>query len=214
MLYLVSEDMKGVEILSNQNEAFVKVEMHRSIVVGSLPQIVCRQILALVSFTDDYSQEDMLLWHIKNGSVERYEFKKFKPGGSMFPYRGSIYYSIGVDNPSDWPAVWRWAGSSFEKVDKAKAESIVNSFKLLDDIITEEGWHNERPYFTSNGTTVFLRFSTNEFSLVLKENELNDSRARTLLLRSGQIKAEEKTLVQTSNSYRLIERQKYLDLKK
>lgn len=213
-LYLVSEDMKGVEILSNQNEAFVKVAMHKSFVVGSLPQILWRQIMAFVSFPDDHSHNDMLLWHIKNGNIERYEFKRFEPGGGMFPFKGTIHYTIGVEKQSDWPAVWRWTGSSFQKLEKAEAESIRNSYQLRSELIAREGWHDERPDFTSEETVISLSFTTNEFALVLKEKDLGDSRNRTLLLRSGKNKTEERTLVRTSDSYRLVGRQMYLDSSK
>ena len=128
----------------------------------------------------------------------------------MFPFRGSMHYCIGVEKPADWPAVWRWTGSSFQKIDKAEAESIMNSFKLVEEIITREGWHLDRLHFSSREVTVPFQLSTNGFVLLLQENDSDDTRKRTLLLRRGKSEADEQVLVRASDSYKMVGQETYL----
>lgn len=94
-LKFIAEDVDTVEVLWRDSEAFITIGETKAGVRGALPQILWRELTALISFPPDDTASNLLLFHIKNGTVQRHEVRGMH-GTSLFPYHNKIYHSIGV----------------------------------------------------------------------------------------------------------------------
>lgn len=84
-LYLVREDMDDVEILWNDDEAFIKVGISKSWVSGSMPEVALREATALVSYQPTGTSDGVALYHIRNKKLEGYRFRDLKAAGRPQP---------------------------------------------------------------------------------------------------------------------------------
>ena len=212
-LYYVREELQTVQVLWNDGEAFIKVGIRRDWISGSVPVLIWRQVAAFVSYEPTGAVDSTALYHIRNGGLERYEFPTLDPAGNLFPCEGGIYYMIGVLDPSEWPAVWRWTGGGFQKLGRGEALHVVNSFKLLDDVVAREGWHEKEAVFDSRrAVEVPFQLSTNGLSLVLSDAGLTEgNRVRSITLKGITSGKKEAVLERTSSAYRRATRTEYWD---
>ncbi len=209
--FVKAELMNNLEVIWNDKEAFIKVGIQNSGVAGSLPRLIWRELLAFVSFKADLVREDMIVWHVEDGVTKRHHFTGFQSGGGMFPYGGNIYYTVGVDNLADWPALWRWKESSFEQLDKSNAKTIMATFSILDEVIAREGWHERKIYFTDNKVAVQMRLGTNNVVLVVEGKNLENSQMKVVRLLTD---STTQALIKTDSSYNWVDRKEYSELAK
>ncbi len=209
-LHFVAKDLGNVELLWRESEAFITIGERRSGIQGTLAQLVWRDLRAMISYPTDDSSDNLVLVHIRSEAVERHENRGIS-GTMLFPYKNTIYHTVGVVE-SNWPAVWRWTGSAFEKLDKTQGTRVVTSFKLLTEVIAREGWNTTNTHFSSDRRNVYqFQVSGNGYELILQDEDRARDRTRTVSLRRFGSNQTEQLLATGSTAFHLSTSKTYLD---
>src|SRR5262249_25265090 len=152
-----------------------------------------------------------IVFHISNNKLEKYTLERFGLQGSPYPVHGIIYYQK-ISNQAEWPAVWRWSGTNFEKIEKSEARSMLNSFSSMSELLAKEGWNAEHLLFATGERSFPIALKSQQFKLVLREQMQNGGDISTALILGRTNNSSEEILAEASNEYRQEDRRKYLEI--
>jgi hypothetical protein len=209
------EVVQEVSVLNSKEELFVFIN-HNKAVLGERTIILLAKNLTSTFLFPEHVSDDLLVVHLKNGNVSKYDLKGFGSGGSPFVYQGNIYWMRGSERLNTEPTMWRWNGSKFVALSEAEASLLdYNHIKDIDKATKQEGW---------NQSSFNLGFRVPEMTVHLQNSEVKvygesqlqvngkSARDRVLLVQSGKTNAPE-MLIDIVKGYQGISKEEYLKLK-
>jgi hypothetical protein len=115
----------------------------------------------------------------------------------------------------DWPAIWAWNGSCFQKLDKPKAEQIRREFPLSRDLVSTEGWRESELDFGPGTASMDLNLDSQKFTLVLRRVAIPGLReVEQVMIRTEQAGSASILVAEATNGYRPISKSEYLRVRR
>ena len=112
----------------------------------------------------DRERRDLVVVELGPRGLRRHTLEGFPSGGGCYVYGGVLHYGIGVSNPADYPADWRWDGQRFARLPQAAALQQRATYGYTADLHAKDGWHEKQFWkedevftFDLAGTTATVR---------------------------------------------------------
>jgi hypothetical protein len=206
----------GSSAIWHDDEAFIFLDRNVSGTIARRYQVLLQTVIGAFWYRvpPEKLHEDLIVIHVKGENIERYCLKDFGSGGGAFPLEGTLYFSRGGD-AKDWPYVWRWSGTNFIRVSRAKAVDILNQFPpdgslphSVSEQIQREGWEEEPwlSFYEGKETRYTMDLQSQSLTIVTSRSRQGE----TVILEGGNGARLAETLSRTSaGGYRQITRGEY-----
>lgn len=160
--YIREYPNRGVNLLFNDNEAFIVARVEYFGVAGSYARIILRSLSPFHSTTPDDQRVDVVVFHLKEDQLGRFVMRAAE-GGIAYPYEGSFYLETGLEKTT---RLFRWANTNFVVVNGAAADAILNSVGKTSERVRLEHWRaHELSLGTAESEITFQTAPTNRYIL-------------------------------------------------
>ncbi len=200
----VVESIADAQALWNEERLFIVVQKRVAVQKANRLLRKLSEVSGTLFPQPRFLPEDLIVFQIESGKVERLEQRRIGRVGGAFPLNGTVHFLRGSD-PSDYPCVFRLTGSNVVRLQKHEAEAVVGSFQTESELVKREGWQKRDLYFTEGQAEYPVEQKRRKLKIVLSKSrqsgtvkiELVDEGAQatqTLLQlssRSREVSAEE-----------------------
>ena len=210
--YGAIEVVQTASVLNSKDDLFVFINHDKAVLTETRFYLLAKQVTSVLSFPEHVS-DDLLVVHLKDGKVSKYDLTDFGSGGSSFVYHGDIYWSRGHERGDTGPTKWKWDGSKFSALSEAEASLLdYNHIKDIDEAAKKEGWDEKKFTLGYRDPEVTVRLRNGEVKVYGESVNGRNPRERVVLVQSGNPNAPE-TLIDIAKGYQAISKEDYLKLK-
>ncbi len=208
------EVVQRISVLNSKEELFIFINHNKAVLAETRAKLLAKHLTSMFLFPEHVS-DDMLVVHLKNGKVSKYELKGFGSGGTAFVHQGNIYWMRGSESLDTEPTIWRWNGSKFVALSEAEASLLdFHHIKDIDEITKQEGW-NQNSFGLGDRVPEVTVHLQNADVKVYGESQLQvkgkSTRDRVLLVQSGKTNVPE-MVIDIAKGYQKISKEEYLKL--
>ena len=206
--YLKTSIDKSVNVLWNNETAFIFIGERTTGASGSYLSLMLNALLSIWGQGDEKEMDGMRVVQIEGKSIKSFEMKDLAFSGTAYPFKGSIYYQVGTI-AGDWPAIWKWNGSNFVRLDQAAATAISGSFKFTSDQIAKEGWKAVELFLAQTPVVRNVRIDGISYNLTLEGKTANGSTERSVRLQEQGDNSTGTVLATANDIYTSVDRHTY-----
>ena len=143
----VLENVTNAEAMWNDEKLLVIVQKRVAVLRTNWLLRRLSQLIGVVFPQPRFIPDDLIIFRIEGGKIERQEHLRVGKVGGIIPFEGHIYFLRGSE-PEDYPYLHRLVGKELVRVPREEAMLIVNSFELESELVKREGWQKLEFYFT------------------------------------------------------------------
>lgn len=208
--YGTTEAVQKVTALSSKAELYVFIGHSKALLKDTRLRLWAKQ-LASPFLVPERISDDLLVVHLKDGILSKYDLKGFGPFGAFFVYHGEVYWGRARLRGKTGPYTWKWEGSKFVPLSEAETALLDDTnLKDTNETTKVEGW--TETYFNKGQMICQLQDRAIQ---IYQNNEPKSSgrqRMRVFLRDTGSTNAVE-TLIDVNWGYQQIGKAEYLHLK-
>jgi hypothetical protein len=206
--YIEHKASANVTVLYNNQEAFIFAGKEINGYVGRRATFLLNETCALNSLVTDVNS-DLIVIHCDEDGCSVCTISGFQHQGRPFIHNGHLYFVHSADNGASL-SVWRWNGTTFQRVDTDEAARIMNSFTLFDDLFAKEGWKQLDLRFDKPATNLPLLLGSAAYELTLRHIGLASKEEDDLLIKKEASKDARDKVVRIDQDIRKVTKREYL----
>jgi hypothetical protein len=92
----------------------------------------------------DRVAKDLVVVTIAGDGLKQTVLRSFPTGGGCYVYDGALHYTVGVQDPADYPADWRWEHDRFVRLPKERALRQRDTYRYLSELHAATGWQEKQ----------------------------------------------------------------------
>ena len=203
-------NVSTVRALYTNDELFIFIGHGTSGLTGVRAKLWLEEATSVLHSPESIT-EDLLVVHVNDGRVSKYDLKGFDFGGSPFVTHGHVYWARGRSRGETGPNKWKWDGFNFLALSETEASLLdYDHVKDIDVATRAEGWAQT----SFVGAQMTCKMQGNEIRIFAKREPISAGieRVQVSLVQPGKTNSAE-TLIDVEEGYRQISRDEYLRIK-
>src|SRR2546421_1844082 len=166
----LSRTIPLAQVLWNDREVYIVVDENNVLWSGNLVRSEIWDIETFLTAVPPPTKQifvcKMFVW--THGKLEAHEIRNFRCAAMLAPYQGRVHAFVEGRNGG----VWRWNGSSFDKLDAAEEKTVEGSFTLRNDLFQREHWSQDWTFypFAGNEKTLDVPLKDGHLKLFAKHD--------------------------------------------